>query len=358
LLQSELKKFAGQVLADRAAALDKSCSFPYDNVKRLAQMGIVGAMIPETYGGAALDTIGFAVVLEEISKACASTAFVIASHNVFFAFPILKFGTDEMRRKYLPKAARGEIIGGYALPRTNEFSTVPQSDRPCVNGKNPFVLNATANGPIITFIPDAHSNDYTAYVLDHGTPGIRFSKLSNTIGLRSAGIGEYVFENCCPAAMNIIGERQRGQKILESTHALARVLLAAISLGIAQGAADAAVKYAKERIQFQQPIIDFGMVREQVAEMSVNIEAARNLVYEAAVRIDRGEEYRSAAAMAKLFAGQSATAATLATIQIYGGYGYMKDYPAERYFRDAHMLNVICSTPDEDKELIVKGMVE
>lgn len=358
LLQSELKKFAAQVLADKVAELDKSCSFPYDNIKRLAQMGIVGAMIPETYGGAALDTIGFVVVLEEISKVCASTAFIVASHNVFFAFPILKFGTDEMRSKYLSKAASGEIIGGYALPRTNEFSAVQQAERPCVNGKNPFVLNAGANGPIIIFIPGTGSNDLTAYVLDHGTPGTRLSKLSNTIGLKSAGIGEYVFENCCPPAMNIIGERQQGQKIFDSIHALARVLHAAISLGIAQGAADAAVKYAKERIQFQQPVINFGMVREQVAEMSVNIEAARNLVYEAAVRIDQGEEYRSAAAMAKLFAGQTATAVTTAAIQIYGGYGYMKDYPAERYFRDAQMLNVICSTPDEDKELIVKGMVE
>jgi len=357
LLQTELKKFAQQVLADKVDELEKSCSFPIDNIKRLAEMGILGAAIPEAYGGAALDTIGFAVVLEELSKICASTAFIVAIHNAFFAYPILKFGSEELQKRYLTKAASGEHLGGFALPKTNEFTVEKTNVGYCLNGKNPFVLTAAANGPIVAVIDEPGSDNTSIYVLDSGGTGCKFSKLSNTIGLKSAGIGEYIFENCCPPANRIIGQPMQGTTILSEMRDYAWILFASISLGIAQGATEAAIKYAKERVQFGQAIIDFGMVREHIAEMSVKIEATRHLVYDAAVRRDRGEEHRTAAAMAKLFAGQSATSITTAAIQVYGGYGYMKDYPVERYFRDAQMINVICSTPDEDKEVIVEGIV-
>lgn len=358
LLKGELKKFAQQVIADKVDELEKTCSLPLDNVRRLAEMGILGAIIPETHGGAALDAIGFTVVLEELSKVCASTAFIIAVHNAFFAYPLLKFATEEIQKKYLPKAARGEIIGGYAVPKTAELKTQKTDDKLCLSGRNPFVLNGAAKGPFITAVPEPDSpQTSTLHLIDNDATGCTFSKQSNTIGLKSAGIGEYVFENCCPAADNIIGQVKGGEEIIQSLHDYANVLLAAISLGIAQGATEAAVKYAKERVQFQQSIINFGMVREKIAEMSVKIEAARHLVYEAALRIDRGEDYRSIAAMAKLLAGQSATSVTTDAIQIYGGYGYIKDYPAERYFRDAQMINVVCSTPSEEKERIAKEVI-
>ncbi|MDH4209956.1 MAG: acyl-CoA dehydrogenase family protein [candidate division WOR-3 bacterium] len=357
LLQNELKKFAQQVLAEKVDEIEKSCSLPTDNIKRLAEMGIVGAIIPESHGGAALDTIGFTVVLEEISKVCASTAFVIAVHNAFFAYPILKFGSEEMKKRYLPKAASGETIGGYALLKTAELEHGGSLNGPCLDGKNPFVLNAAANGPIVAAVPLTGPNGLNLYVIDTDTHGRKFTKTSKTVGLRSAGIGEYSFEKVQPLQANIIGEENQGQMIIDNMNSYARILLAAISLGIAQGAAEAAIKYAKERVQFGQPIVSFGMVRELIADMMVSIEAARHLVYEAALRVDRGEEYATAAAIAKLLAGRSATAVTTNAIQVYGGYGYMKDYPAERYFRDAQMLNVICSTPDEDKEIIAKNTI-
>ena len=355
MLQTELKKFAQQVLADRVDELEKSCGFPLDSIKRLAQMGILGAIIPEAQGGAALDTIGFAVVLEEIGKVCPTTAFIVASHNAFFAFPLLKFGSAQLQEKYLPKAATGEIIGAFALPKTNELKYEKSADGYRITGKNPFVINAAANGPVAVTVPDPESDGLNVSIVENGN-GCKFSKNINTLGLRSAGIGEYIFENCRIPAENIIAQAQQGQKVIDTVNDYARILLAAISLGIAEGATDAAVKYAKERVQFNQPIISFGMVREQVAEIAVKIEAARHLVYDAALRMDRGEDYRTAAAMAKLLAGQTATSVTTAVIQIYGGYGYIKDYPAERYFRDAQMLNVVCSTPDEDKETIAQGI--
>ena len=352
LLQSELKKFAQQVLAEKVDEIEKSCRLPTDNIRRLAEMGIVGAIIPENFGGAALDTIGLTVVLEEISKVCASTAFVVAVHNAFFAYPILKFGSEDMKKRYLPKAASGEIIGGYALPKTAELKHEPSLD-----GKNPFVLNAAANGPIVTAIPTDGPDALSLYVVDQDTAGRKFAKTSKTIGLRSAGIGEVVFDKIEPKTANMIGEGKDGQTMIDSMNSFGRILLAAISLGIAQGAAEAAVKYGKERIQFGQPIVNFGMVRELIADMTVSIEATRHLVYEAALRIDRGEEHTAAAAAAKLIAGQSATTVTTNAIQVYGGYGYIKDYPAERYFRDAQMLNVICTTPDEDKEIIANSII-
>ena len=354
LLQSELRKFAQQVLADRVDELEKSCSFPMDNIKRLAEMGIIGAVIPETYGGAKLDTLGFAVVLEELGKVCASTAAIVAIHNSYFAYPILKFGSEELQKNFLPDAANGKTLGGFALPKTNELQVEKTGDGHSISGRNMLVLNAAAGGPIIVAINEPGTKDTSLYVLDRADTACKLSKTSNTIGLKSAGIGEYSFENCRPRQNSLVGQVTHGQEILDRTQDYARILFAAISLGIAQGATEAAVKYAKERILFQKPIITFGMVREQIAEMAIKIEAARHLVYDAALRMDQGEEYRSAAAMAKLFAGQAATFVTTAAIQVYGGYGYMKDYPTERYFRDAQMLNVICSTPDEDKEAIVK----
>lgn len=354
MLQSELRKFAQQVLADKVDELEKSCGFPLDNIKRLTEMGIVGAVIPEVHGGAALDTIGLVVVLEEISKICASTAFIIAVHNAYFAYPVLKFGTEEQKKKYLPGAASGAFLGGFALPKTGQWKVEKKEKGYCIDGKNPFVLNAAANGPVTTVINEPGSDALGIYVIDRENTASRYIKPANTIGLRSAGIGEYNYENCCVSENEVLGQPLQGQNVLQGTEDLARILCAAISLGIAQGATESALKYAKERIQFQQPIITFGMVREQIADMAVKIEAARHLVYDAALRMDQGEEYRSAAAMAKLFAGQAATFVTTAAIQVYGGYGYMKDYPVERYFRDAQMLNVICSTPDEDKEVIVK----
>ena len=355
LLQRELRKFAQQSLADKVDERDKSCRFPAEDIKDLANMGMLGAILPETYGGAAMDTTGLAVALEELSRVCPSTAFVIASHNAFFGHPILKYGREELKQQYLGEAARGGFIAGYALYRTNELTLTAEPDRPCFSGRNPFVLNAAAGGPFIVALPAGDAP--AVYVLDQDTTGCKTVKTGQTLGLKAAGIAEYTFERCCPRPGQRIGEAAQGAQVLESMHDYARVAMAAIALGIAQGAADAAIKYARERVQFEQPIVNFGMVREQISDMVTSIETARHCVYEAARRIDQGEDHRAAAAMAMLVAGRAATATTTTAIQVYGGYGYMKDYPAERFFRDAQMINVICSTPDENKEIIAKGTI-
>jgi butyryl-CoA dehydrogenase len=358
LLQNELKKFAQQVILDKVDEFEKACSMPFDNIKQLAEMGILGALIPEDMNGAALDTIGTVVSLEELSKVCASTALIVAVHNAFFAYPILKFGNEEMKKKFIPKAALGDIIGGFAEFSTNNVKVDKQGNDFVINGRNPFVLNAAANGPIIAIIPTSQEKTgLSAFVLENDIVGLKTIKNASTIGLKSAGIGELIFENCTVSPDALIGDENQGDRILAQVKSVGGLFLSSIALGIAQGAIDNAIKYAKERVQFNQAIINFGMIREKIADATTRIEAVRLLTYDAAMKRDANENFSRAASMAKYYAGQSAVEITTQSIQIYGGYGYMKDYPVERYFRDAQVINVICSTPVEEKENIAKETI-
>lgn len=352
LLQNELRKFAQQVILEKADEFDKACTLPLENIKQLADMGILGAVIPEDMGGAALDLIGFVVALEEISKVCISTAVTIAVHNAFFAYPVLKYGSENLRQKYLPVSTTGDIIGGCAYTNSNEVHIEKHGEQYTLTGTVPFVLNCEMNGPLTAFIKT--QENVTTLVVDKDTPGLKRFKNNNIIGLKAAGIGEIAFENCIVQSDTLLGKEHEGGSVMQATNDFARVCLSAIALGLSQGATDEAIKYAKERIQFNQSIINFGMVREKIAEMTTKIEAARLLTYNAAMQHDAGRNYGKAAATAKYFAGQAAVEITTQAIQIFGGYGYMKDYPVERYFRDAQVINVLLSTPAEEKEFIVK----
>jgi len=358
LLQNELKKFAQQVILEKVDEIDKACALPVDNIKQLGEMGILGAIIPETYNGAALELLGLVVSLEEISKVCASTAVIVATHNAFFAFPILKFGNDEMKKKFLPSAATGKIIGGSVSANINEVKVEKQNGNYILNGKNPLVLNAEADGPCTAFITYPEDKKHVlAFVIDKGMQGVKISKNHSVVGLKAAGIGEVLFEDCMIQPSEIIGKENEGDLILQTTNDFAKVCLSVIALGISQGATDAAIKYAKERIQFNERIIDFGMVREKIAEMTTMIEAARLLIYDAAMQYDANKNYKKAAAIAKFFCSRAAVEITTQAIQIYGGYGFMKDYPVERYFRDAQVINILCSTAREEKENIVRETI-
>ncbi|UCC12703.1 MAG: acyl-CoA dehydrogenase family protein [candidate division WOR-3 bacterium] len=358
MLQTELRKFAQQVILDKVAELDTSCGLPSDNIQRLAEMGILGASVPEDMDGAALECIGLVVSIEEIARVCSSTATIIAAHNALFTYPILKYGSDAQKKKYLPPAATGEQVGSWALPETNEITVSKQNDTFTVNGRNPFVLNAGFNGPLILVVPTGDQPEtMTAFVVDPGNKQIEMKNTHNTLGLKAAGIGALTFNDLVLTPRDVLGTVDGGRAVLETARDYMKILTAAISLGIAQGATDEAIKYGKERIQFGQPITTFGMVREKIALMATNIEAARNLTYEAAQQFDAAADYHKAAAVAKYYAGRSAIDSTNEAIQIFGGYGYMKDYPVERYFRDAQVINVLCSTPADDKEFIAKHTI-
>lgn len=357
MLKSELKKFAQQVILDRVDEFDKACTFPDEQIKQLADMGILGALVPEEYGGADLDLIGFVVSLEEISKVCASTATIVAIHNAFFVYPILKYGNDDLKKKYLPGAATGEITGGFACVGTNETSATRTGDAYHLKGFNPLIFNAAASGPFTAFLPLVGATDSILACVIESDPAILREEANTLLGLRSAGIKQAEFNDHALPAQGIISTPENGHLVLNDTRNCAVICLAAILAGIAQGALDEAIKYAKERIQFDQPIINFGMVREKIACMTTRIEASRQLVYEAAMLYDAGKKIQPTASIAKYAAGETAVEVTNQAIQIFGGYGYMKDYPVERYFRDAQTVNIIGGTPAMHKELIARETI-
>ncbi len=354
LLQNEIRKLSQQALLEKADELNKAGIMPVEGLGKLAEMGILGANAPEEFDGAALDVTGAAVAIEEISRVCASTALIAAVHNAGFIRPILKFGSGEQKQKYLSDAATGKIIGGYALISANEMKLQRTGEKFVVNGKNQFLLNGEADGPFMMYAPDRGT--LSAFVIDADEKGVH-RRRANVMGMNAAGIGTVVFENCSLSRNNIVGEEEQGRRILDEIDALAKIYFAAIALGLMQAAYDAALKYAGERVQFNEPIINFGMVREKIADIATCLEASRNLIYNAAQIADGQGNYRRAASIAKYYAGRSAVEITTQAIQIYGGYGYMKDYPVERYFRDAQVINVLDARPDVEKELIVKEIL-
>jgi alkylation response protein AidB-like acyl-CoA dehydrogenase len=357
MLQSELRKFAQQVILDKVDELEKSCSVPVDNIKQLAEMGILGSVIPEEFNGAALELLGLIVSLEEISKVCASTATIVGVHNAMFAYPILKFGSDEMKKKYLPAAAQGETIGAFACLGTNQVEVAKQDSNFIINGTNELLLNGEFNGPFITCVPAPDETTPMLALVVEPNSQVQIEKSNSVLGLKSAGIARITYNNYTIPESSIIGKKEQGTEILNATHDFAVICLAATLVGIAEAAMDESIKYAKERVQFDEKIINYGMVREKIALMATQIEATRQLVYNAAMLYDAGKKFQHMAAMAKYLAGEVAVETTIQTIQVFGGYGYMKDYPVERLFRDAHVLNVIGSRPDMEKERIAKDII-
>ncbi len=350
LIKNELRKFAQEVLLEKADELDKNRTFPEDSLQKLAEMGILGALLPEEYGGAELDTLSFILGLEELSKVCPSTAFIILIHNCLFSMPILKSNKSELKDRYLKPSATGEIIGGFTENHTNNIDSKKVSDKYIINGKNPFLFNGAARGPFIGLIPD--SENLKLFIGTKEKSGIKISPNLRSLGLNAGGICEVQFNEYEITESEIIDE----PGLLSEINSLVQLGLAAISLGIGEGATEYAVKYARERVQFGKSIINFGMVREKLAWCFTRIELIRALLYDTASNFN--EKKKTGPAILKYYAGKSAVEITTRAIQVYGGYGYMKDYPVERYFRDAQMINVLFHTPIELEEEIVKNSIE
>ncbi|MEO0185500.1 MAG: acyl-CoA dehydrogenase family protein, partial [candidate division WOR-3 bacterium] len=345
-----IRKFAKDVIAEKVDEFDKQGIFPAENIKKIAQMGILGATIPEAYGGCGLDTLSLLVCLEEISKVCPSTALILLTHNVLLSYPIVRFGNEEQKKRYLQNLSMGESIGGFAEVITSELKVSEGSNTYSISGLNPILLNGSADGPFILFI---ESNGKTnALIVDEKMPKIARNKKNNIIGMNASGITAVEFEGCLVSKQNLLGEEGDGGRILDDIKAFANLGFSAINLGISEAAMENAIKYAKERIQFGEPIINFGMVREMIADMATEIEAMRLLLYDAGMMKDSGKDFVCRAGMARYFSNQAVAEITTNAIQVYGGYGYMKDYPVERYFRDAQVSRVLCSSNIDLKEII------
>jgi alkylation response protein AidB-like acyl-CoA dehydrogenase len=351
-VQRMVREFALAEVAPIATEIDEEKRFPEETIPKLAELGLLGVPWPEEYGGAGMDYRAYSIVVEELSRVCGSTGLTVAAHTSLGTAPIYKFGTEEQRRRWVPRAAAGEVLAAFALtePGAGSDAKATQTraerdgDEWVVNGTKIYCTNGTfAETIVFTARTGGEVGDtkfINAFVVEKGTPGLKYGTLENKLGVRGSDTREIVFEDCRIPAANKLGEEGQGFKAFMKTLEAGRISIGAMALGLAQGALDVALPYAKQRKQFDRRLIDMQMVAHQLADMALEIRAARNLVYEAAWRHDHGLEFGLEASMCKLFASEVAMRAAHAAIQVMGGVGFTREYPAERIMRDAKLTEI------------------
>jgi butyryl-CoA dehydrogenase len=371
MIRKMARDFAQNELAPVAAELDEKGEPPLANLKKMADLGFMGLAIPEEYGGIDADSISYVIAIEEISKVCASTGVILAVHNSLGSHGLVAFGTEEQKRKFLPPLA-SEWISTYALtePETGsdaasiKTGAVRDSDEYVINGTKQFITSAPFAHLFVVFAvtdPDKKHRGLSAFVVEKGTPGFSLGREENKMGIRAASTCGLVFEDCRVPVANRLGGEGEGFKVAMASLDAGRVGIAAQALGIAQGAYEAALAYAKERHQFGRPIAEFQGIQWMLADMATRIEAARLLTYQAALAKDRtkktGQRYSKEAAMAKLFASETAVWVTQKAVQIHGGYGYIKEYAVERYYRDAKITEIYEGTSEIQRIVIANQIL-
>jgi len=369
MLRDEVRKFAENELAPLAPEIDISGEFPKENIKKLADMGLLGIVVPEKYGGSEFDFVSLAIAIEEISRACASTGVITAVNNSLTTYPILKFGNEEQKEKYLPDLCSGKKIGAIGITEPNagsdvaamETTAVLDGDHYILNGAKRFITNGTEAGIFIIFAytnKELKHKGISAFIVERDTPGFSLGKHEDLMGIRATGNCELIFEDCKIPKENLLGELGHGFFICMNTLDVSRIDIGAQAVGISQAALDEAVKYSKERMTFGKPICKFGMIQNMLAEMATQIHAARMLVYYAAWCKDSGiKRFSKEAAMAKYYAANISVDVTRKAVQIFGGYGYTKDYPVERFYRDAKILELYEGTAEIQKLVIANELV-
>jgi butyryl-CoA dehydrogenase len=372
MIRKMARDFAQNELAPVAAELDEKAEPPLDILKKMAKLGFMGLAMPEEYGGIDTDSVSYVIAIEEISKVCASTGVILAVHNSLGSHGLVAFGTEEQKQKFLPPLASGEWIATYGLtePETGSDAAsiktraVLDSDEYVINGTKQFITSAPFAHLSVIFAvtdPSKGHRGISAFLVEKGTPGFSVGRDENKMGIRAASTCGLVFEDCRVPAANRLGEEGEGFKVAMSSLDAGRVGIAAQALGIAQGAYEAALAYAKERHAFGQPIAEFQGIQWMLADMATRIEAARLLTYQAALAKDRakksGERYSKEAAMAKLFASETAVWVTNKAVQIHGGYGYIKEYAVERYYRDAKITEIYEGTSEIQRIVIANQIL-
>ncbi|MFC1670879.1 acyl-CoA dehydrogenase [Spirochaetota bacterium] len=370
MLRDMCKSFATDELKPNAEEWDKNHEFPAEPVKKLGELGMMGVVYPEEYNGSGMDYISYAIGVEELSRGCGSTGVIVSAHNSLCLSPIYYFGSDEIKKEFLPKLCTGEWIGCFGITEPEAGSdaagtktTAELKDGKWVlNGTKNFITNGgVAQVAVVSAVTDkdAGHKGLSMFVVNADTPGYSVGKTEDKLGICASSTTELVFDNCEIPEANLLGKAGDGFKISMHTLDGGRVGIAAQAVGIAQAALDEAAAYANERKQFGQPIAKFQAIQWMIADMATEIEAARLLVYQAAQLIGSGEKrqmYSKYAAMAKLFASEMSTRVTHKAIQILGGYGYVKDYPVERFYRDARITEIYEGT-SEIQRLVISGNV-
>lgn len=367
MLQEQIREFALKEVAKGAEQRDHEATMTDELRAQLAALGLFGISIPEAYGGAGMGCVASSIVVEEISKACAGTGVLLSAHGSLCVDPILRFGSDVQKKKYLPRLASGELVGCLSLTEPGSGSdagaatcqAVLKDDGWHITGSKIFVTNGKEAGVMVLIAvtdPEEPKSRLSAFIVDKPLPGLRIGKLEKKLGIRCSSTAEFVFEDCVVPRDALLGERGRGFRVALTTLDGGRIGIAAQALGIAQACLYEATKYARTRVQFNQPIGKFQAIQNKLSDMAVGIEAARLLVYRAATLKDQGKEYGQAAAMAKLFASETASRAANHAIQVFGGYGYICDYPVERFLRDAKITELYEGTSEIHRLVIARGL--
>lgn len=365
LFQQMIRTFAEKEVKPLAAEIDEQERFPSETVAKLAKIGVMGIPVPVEYGGAGGDNVMYTIAIEELSRVCATTGVVVSAHTSLCIAPILENGTDEQKKKYLPKLASGEWIGAFGLTEPNagtdaamqQTTAVADGDNYIINGSKIFITNAGyADVYVIFAMTDKSKGNkgISAFILEKGMPGFTIGKKEKKLGIRGSATCELIFENVVVPKTQMLGQEGKGFAIAMKTLDGGRIGIASQALGIAQGAMDETVKYTKERKQFGRSIAQFQNTQFQMADLATRVQASRLLVRSAAFKKDQKVPYSADAAMCKLFAAETAMEVTTKCVQFHGGYGYTREYPVERMMRDAKITEIYEGT-SEVQRMVIAG---
>ncbi|MBN2200104.1 MAG: acyl-CoA dehydrogenase family protein [Candidatus Aminicenantes bacterium] len=369
LLRNMARDFARKDIAPHDAELEEREEFPKEILRRLGELGLLGMNVPSEFGGQPIDSLSQILVLEELAKASAAVCVIVSVHVSLFCHALARFGTEELKKKYLPSAARGDILGAFSLTEPNagsdamaiRTSAVRRKDTFILNGRKAWVTNGRNAGAIILFTAAAHPSGrrrLNAFVVEPGFPGFKMSKVEKKMGLHSSPTAEITLEDCEVPASNLLGAEGQGGTIALNGLDHSRVGIAAQSIGLAQRALEEAVRYAKQREAFGKKIADFQAVQFMLADIATRTEAARLLTYRAARLKDSDRPFTAEAAMAKLFASETAKQAADQALQVHGGYGYSREYAVERIYRDARVLTIYEGTSEIQRLVIARHLLK
>ena len=366
LIRDAVREFAEAEVVPIAAELDRDHRFPYELLPKLAEMNLMGMPYPEKEGGAGADYVSYVIAVEEISRACASTGIIVSAHTSLATWPIFKFGTEAQKDRYLADMASGRRLGAFALTEpgagtdagAGTATATLRADGYALNGSKMFITNAPYADVYVVFAktdPERGTRGMSAFIVEKDTPGFSVGEAEHKLGIRGSSTPPIYFADCRIGKDALLGGEGDGFKIAMQTLDGGRIGVSAQALGIAQAALDAAIAYAKERVQFGKPIANLQAIQWMIADMALEVDAARLLVYRAASCVDNGRPYSTEGAMAKLFASEAATRVAGKAIQIHGGYGYTESYPVERNYRDAKITELYEGTSEVQRMVIARS---
>ncbi len=369
MVRDMAREFSRTIVAPEAAERDRTKKFPKEIFDKMGEIGLMGMLVPEKYDGEGADTISYVLALSEIAYSCASTAVVMSVHNSIVCESILKFGTEEQKQKFLKPLAKAKIIGAFGLtepeagsdPSSQNMTAVKDGNHYILNGTKRFITSAVNSGlAIITAKtdPSQKHKGISAFIVEKGTPGLSIGEPEDKMGLKASDTADLIFNDCRVSAENLLGNEGDGFKIAMTVLDSGRIGISAQSVGVAKAAFDASIRYSKQREQFGKKICSFQGLRWVIADMAVEIEAAKQLMFSAAAMKDSGKKITKQAAIAKLFSSEMVNRVVSKAIQVYGGYGYINEYPVERFYRDARVFMIYEGTSEIQRIVIANQILK